>query len=112
MVSPANRTYVRETVQNGPAEAYNTAALIASAHVDSGAKKAKIAEMDAAFESLQGELAHVRAKKNVDFYDDHNNNYYKGQLKRDQTRTSVKVIQDKNDEALAQQYQDRVYGKQ
>lgn len=52
--------------------------------------------MDAEFDSLQASLAQVRAKKNTDFYDDHNNNYYKGQLKRDQTRTSVKLIQDRN----------------
>lgn len=88
MVSPANQTYVvRETAQNGPSEAYSTASVVAAAYVNrdqhNTAKRAKIAEMDAAFENLQGELAGVRAKKNVDFYDDHNNNYYKGQLKRD-----------------------------
>lgn len=122
MKSPANRvpkapkvfiesSKTVESAQNGPSEAYRTASIVASSALISGDKRAKIAEMDAEFENLQGELAHVRAKKNVDFYDDHNNNYYKGQLKRDQTRTSVKLIQDKNDEALAQQYQDRVYGK-
>lgn len=59
-------------------------------------KRSKIDAMDAEFDSLQASLAQVRAKKNTDFYDDHNNNYYKGQLKRDQTRTSVKLIQDRN----------------
>jgi hypothetical protein len=88
MVSPANKSYVvRETAQNGPSEAYSTASVVAGAFVNrdqnNTEKRAKIAEMDAAFEDLQGELAGVRAKKNVDFYDDHNNNYYKGQLKRD-----------------------------
>ena len=81
MVSPANKSYiVRETTENGPSEAY-AARVVTVANTTE--KRVKIAEMDAAFENLQGELAHVRAKKNVDFYDDHNNNYYKGQLKRD-----------------------------
>ena len=41
-------------------------------------KRSKIDAMDAEFDSLQASLAQVRAQKNTDFYDDHNNNYYKG----------------------------------
>lgn len=53
-------------------------------------------DMDSQFDALWQQLSEARAKRNTDFYDEHNNNYYKhkgkSQLKRDQKQTSVALL--------------------
>ncbi len=41
---------------------------------------AELEEHENKFQSMMASLAEVRQKRNLDFYEDHNNNYYKGQL--------------------------------
>ena len=71
--------------------------------------------MDSMFEQMMAQLQETRANKNMDFYDEHNNNYYKhkgkSQLKRDQKQTSVALIKSHKEQHLVDQAHDRVYGK-
>ena len=72
---------------------------------------AELEEHENKFQSMMASLAEVRQKRNLDFYEDHNNNYYKGQLQRDQTMTSVKRLTKKKEEHLVEQAHERLYGK-
>ena len=57
-------------------------------------------------------LDETRAHRNIGFYDDHLNNYYKGQLRADRDQyTSPQRIRMLKEGHLVEQAQERIYGK-
>ena len=67
--------------------------------------------MESQIDNLMLELSTLKANRRDTFYEDHNNNYYKDQLKRDQKLTSVGLIKKKKAEHIKDQAYEKTHGK-